>query len=112
MMESDESGTREELDLPDGVKLEVRSSHRHHIDQTVTLSARDPDGHGGVTSMPIEISVSASVSTYKNEPAPPRMNFSSHLMMMSRKQWELTKRLGDQAWDEYEKRFPTEGGSK
>ena len=66
----------------------------------------------GAAKMPIEVSVSASVSTYKNEPAPPRMGFSSHLMMMSRKQWELTKRLGDQAWDEYEKRFPTEGGSK
>lgn len=96
-----DDGRHEEV-LADGVRLEARSKTTYHVDKFVTLRADDPDHAGNV----IEVTVTASVHSYKPEPEPPRIQFSPHMMLASRKQWEAVKRLADRAWDEYEKRFP------
>ena len=98
------SPARQAEELPGGVQLEARSSTTYNVERYVTLKAKDPEYPDNW----IEVTVSGSVSSYKPEPMTPKLQFSSH-PMWSRKQWELVKRLADQAWGEYEKRFPTEG---
>lgn len=92
---------RVEVILPDGVRVEVRNSHRHYIERSVTLTSPDPEHD----SNRIEVSVSASVSTYEPYARTPTLQFSAH-PWWTRRQWEEAKRLGDRAWDEYERRFP------
>jgi hypothetical protein len=97
------SSTRQTDELPDGVQIEARDKTTYNVERYVMLKAKDleyPDNW-------IEVTVSGSVSSYKPEPMTPKLLFRSH--PMTRKQWELVKRLSDQAWGEYEKRFPTEG---
>ena len=89
-------------ELPAGVLLEVRNSTRYYVDQCVTLTTKDPE----YPELAFEVTVTGSVSSYEPKPTTPRLHFSSHATQSTRKQWELVKRLGDQAWDEYEKRFP------
>ena len=54
------------------------------------------------------VTVTVGIS-YEDRVRPPMMRSNQSYAMWSRKQWDLVKRLGDQAWDEYERRFPTEG---
>jgi hypothetical protein len=98
--EMDASGTREMVELPDGARLEVRNSHRHVIDQTVTISAPDPEWD----NQRVEVVVSGSVTTYEPRPRAPTISFGSHPDWTD-KQWALVKRLADQALAEYQKRF-------
>ncbi len=90
--------------LADGVRLEALDRTTHRVDRTVTLSAPDPecDDFSGRT---IEVTVGGSSSSYEPQPARPSVRFSV-MPSCSRRQWELVKRLGDQAWSEYEERFP------
>lgn len=92
---------RREESLADGVQLVVHDQHRHYIERIVTLTAPDPvhvNNH-------IQVSVGSSVSTYEPKPGSPTIQFVQQ-PWWTRRQWELAKRLGDQAWDEYERRFP------
>lgn len=97
--------SKDEEVLPNGVRVEVRNQTRYHVDKSVTLRVEDPEYvHPGPA---MEVTVTGSVSNYEPKALPPKIQFASHLSCgASRKQWELMKRLGDQAWDEYEKRFP------
>jgi hypothetical protein len=96
---------RDEYELPNDVKLLVRNETTYSVQRSVSLTAKDPEH---TDNPPIDVQVSGSVGSYKLEPTAPRLHVASHLVTfgMSHKQWELVKRLGDQAWQEYEKRFP------
>lgn len=95
------------------VAIEVRDQTTYHVDRSVTLKAKDPDAIAGMVtlSQTIEVTVGGTGSSYNADARPPTLKTNQVHQMWSRRQWELVKRLGDQAWEEYEKRFPMPDGS-
>jgi len=91
--------------MTDKVQIEVSDKTTYNVDRSVRLQSPDPEHPD---NEPIVVSVGGSVCSYKPEPEPPRLQFSLRIPVLTRKQWELVKRLGDQAWIEYEARFPVE----
>jgi hypothetical protein len=100
--------TRDEYELPGGMRLEVRNNTTYNVERCVSLKASDPEHPDNAT---FEVMVTGSVGSYKPEPTTPRLQLPSHLASFgcTHKQWELIKQIADQAWSEYEKRFPTGG---
>jgi len=97
----------------DEAQIEVRNETRYYTDRFVVLKAKDPEDPFIASSEnpPIEVRVGGTVSSYNpaGGAAPPALRLTPNLSCLTRKQWDLVKRLGDQAWDEYERKFLTEG---
>jgi len=100
VQEANDKDSHEQRSLPSGVQIEVRNETRYNVERSVSLKSPCPEHP---QNMPIEVAVGGSVSSYKPEPEPPTVRLPS--CSLTRKQWELIKRLGDQAWNEYEERF-------
>lgn len=91
--------------LEDGSRIVVRDEATHTVHRSVNLAAGDPDYPGcGPPLEDIDVVVS-SVESYDGNNREPRIGMGRLAYGMSRKQWELVKRLGDRAWSEYERRF-------
>lgn len=81
------------------------------IDRCVTMYAFNPGPKNA--ACPIVVSVGLHVHAAPPELAAqllteeqPNLRLQGVTWEFTRKQWEALKRLGDQAWAEYEKRFP------